>query len=227
MPTRYTAVFEWDGEAPAVGAGDGWLGGRLVRLSLEEEASMTAGLREFHEVVIDGRTYRTTSQKLVDEIQRQDLEIQEMNGRLIAANRTLQNVRGQLATAQRTVDDIRLALGTLSDDEADSIIAQTAPWVGPDTRSIVRRVVEVSDNVRGSRLPAAQGAPEKNTRTFFDALKKREAPDDAPGLADALGRAAILEEEHRYLSSALVSRCGPRKVGESWVDYARRTMGKT
>lgn len=258
MSTRYTASFEWDGEAPAVGAGDGWLGGRLVRLSFDDEmeadatiplttsqlfqaidrglsrwAAETGGSREFHEVVIDGRTYRTTSQKLMAEIQRQDLEIREMNGRLIAANRTLQNVQGQLATAHSTIGDYRVARGELSDDEANEISKRLYQQYGPTTPEFVRRAVEVADAVRYARLrtqpaPTAVGhMPLCPISSPLSSSAKQEAPDDAPGLADALGRAAVIEEEHRYLSSALIARCGPRRIGESWVDYARRTMGQS
>ena len=97
MSQRYTAVFEWDGEVPAVGAGDGWLGGRLVRVSFEDE------------------------------------------------------------------------------------------WTEPQNVTVT------------SNLPALEG----------------------------IDFAAVIEEEHRYLSSALLSRCGPRAIGETWVDYARRCMGQS
>ena len=219
MSQRYTAVFEWTGEPPAVSALNGWLGGRLVRLTLDDERTEeSAGPREFHEVVIDGRTYRTTSQKLVGEIQGQALEIQEMGGRLIAAHRTLQNVRAQLATSQRNETVGRMSRAGLSEDDAVEVIRAihlNSPkgYSAHDTVQLVRNIVEAADEVRVSRirkLAAVSSVPLSNP---FEAMAER---------ADAQ---AALEEEHRYLSSALLSRCGPRAIGETWVDYARRTMG--
>ena len=227
MSQRYTAVFEWEGEAPAVGAGDGWLGGRLVRLTLDDERTEeSAGPREFHEVVIDGRTYRTTSQKLVGEIQRQDQEIQEMNGRLIAANRTLQNVRGQLDTARRTIDDYRVACRALSDDEANEISKQLFQKYGPTTTGHVRGTVEAADALRAARTARQEPAGHMPLcpigLPFFGRLKKKVLSAE-----DLQAENKVLEEEHRYLSSALLSRCGPRAIGETWVDYARRCMGQS
>ena len=249
MPTRYTAVFEWEGDAPAIGAGDGWLGGRLVRLSFEEEPvgdgdhaipltnselfraiqrglddlRIQAAHREQHEVEINGVMYRTTNKKLVEEIQRQGLEIQEiqeMNGRLIAANRTLQNVRGQLATSQRNETVGRMSRAGLSEGEAVAVIRaihldSPKGYSAHDTVQLVRNIAEAADEVRAARirkLAAESSVPLSNP---FEAMAER---------ADAQ---ASLEEEHRYLSSALLSRCGPRAIGETWVDYARRCMGQS
>lgn len=221
MSQRYTAVFEWDGEAPAISALDGWRGGRLVRLTLEDERTEeSGGSREFHEVVIDGRTYRTTSQKLVEEIQRQTMEIQEMNGRLIAANRTLQNVQAQLVTARRNETVGRMERAGLTEDDAVEVIRAihlNSPkgYSAHDTVQLVRNIAEAADEVRVSRirkLAAESSVPLSNP---FEAMAER---------ADAQ---AALEEEHRYLSSALVARCGARKIGETWVDYARRSMGQS
>jgi hypothetical protein len=211
MSQRYTAVFEWDGEAPAISALDGWRGGRLVRLTLEDERTEeSGGSREFHEVVIDGRTYRTTSQKLVEEIQRQTMEIQEMNGRLIAANRTLQNVRGQLGTAQNNAAVYRRQRAALTADEAYVVVTKTAPWTG-STSDVVQRLVEIADEVRAARTDG---------REHLSGLLEPAVTAPAPDVA-------TLEEEHCYLSSALLSRCGPRAIGETWVDYARRCMGQS
>ena len=236
MSQRYTAVFEWEGEAPSVTAKDGWLGGRLVRLSLEEEPvgdgdraipltnselfeaiqrglddlRIQAAHRDLHEVVINDVVYRTTNKKLVEEIQRQDLEIQEMNGRLIAANRTLQNVRGQLGTAQNNAAVYRRQRAALTADEAYVVVTKTAPWTG-STSDVVQRLVEIADEVRAARTDG---------REHLSGLLEPAVTAPAPDVA-------TLEEEHRYLSSALLSRCGPRAIGETWVHYARRCMGQS
>ncbi len=34
MKTRYTAVFEFDGEEPLVKISDGWHGGKLIRVGI-------------------------------------------------------------------------------------------------------------------------------------------------------------------------------------------------
>ena len=252
MPTRYTAVFEWEGDAPAIGAGDGWLGGRLVRLSFEEEPvgdgestlpltnselfeaiqrglddlRIQAAHRDLHEVVINDVVYRTTNKKLVGEIQRQDQEIQEMNGRLIAANRTLQNVRGQLDTAHRTIGDYRVASGALSDDEANEICKRLFQQYGPTTTGHVRGTVEAADALRAARIARQEPAGHMPLcpigLPFFDRLKKKVLSAE-----DLQAENKVLEGEHRYLSSALIARCGARKIGETWVDYARRCMGQS
>lgn len=51
---RYTAVFEFDGEAPAVGAGDGWKGGKLCAVSFSDEFFALEKLRELAEAIADG-----------------------------------------------------------------------------------------------------------------------------------------------------------------------------
>jgi len=37
MKTRYTAVFEFDGDPPRVSKTDGWLGGQLVRIAFLDD----------------------------------------------------------------------------------------------------------------------------------------------------------------------------------------------
>ena len=236
MSQRYTAVFEWEGEAPAISALDGWRGGRLVRLTLEDERTKeSAGPREFHEVVIDDRTYRTTSQKLVGEIQRQDLEIQEMSGRLIAANRTLQNVRAQLATAQRNAAACHMERDGLTDAEAAEVLTKTHPWIGADgTEGLVQRIVEAADSVRIQRVQKLMAsletaAPAEAGHLPLCPISSPLAAPKGPGRSynETIEHLRVIEEEHRYLSSALLSRCGPRAIGETWVDYARRCMGQS
>jgi len=51
---RYTAVFEFDGEAPAVSAGDGWIGGKLCAVSFSDEFFALEKLRELAEAIADG-----------------------------------------------------------------------------------------------------------------------------------------------------------------------------
>ena len=222
MSQRYTAVFEWDGEVPAVGAGDGWLGGRLVRLSFEEDPvgdgestlpltnselfeaiqrglddlRIQAAHRDLHEVVINDVVYRTTNKKLVAEIQE-----------LRAAN-------------ERQSTEIlvhRTARAMLRQEEAAAIVTDLGPWPAAMANSgmvppeeIVRRIVEASDRRRAARPVLESVSP------VFEVPSAAPAPD-----------VATLEEEHRYLSSALLSRCGPRAIGETWVDYARRCMGQS
>lgn len=235
MSQRYTAVFEWDGEAPAISALDGWRGGRLVRLTLEDERTEeSGGSREFHEVVIDGRTYRTTSQKLVEEIQRQTMEIREMNGRLIAANRTLQNVQAQLATARRNETVGHMERAGLTDEEAEEVVKRTTPWSGPDPCSIVQRVVEFADSVRIERVQKLLAssdteAPAESGHMPLCPISSPLGAPKGPGRSynETIEHLRVIEEEHRYLSSALLSRCGPRAIGETWVDYARRCMGQS
>ena len=235
MSQRYTAVFEWEDEAPAVGAGDGWCGGRLVRLSFDEDpvgdgqpipltnselfAAIQRGLddlriqaahRDLHEVVINGVMYRTTSKKLVGEIE----ELRATNARQSSEIR-----------AHRT------ARAMLRPEEAAAVVTDTGPWpaamrdafVPPE--EIVRRIVEASDRRRASRPTLESVSPtalEKTLGSFFDALKKR-----VPDIEELAETNKVLEEEHRYLSSAQLSRCGPRAIGETWVDYARRCMGQS
>ena len=51
---RYTAVFEFDGEAPAVSASDGWMGGKLCAVSFADEFFALEKLRELAEAIADG-----------------------------------------------------------------------------------------------------------------------------------------------------------------------------
>jgi hypothetical protein len=51
---RYTAVFEFDGAAPGVSAGDGWKGGKLCAVSFSDEFFALEKLREVVEAIADG-----------------------------------------------------------------------------------------------------------------------------------------------------------------------------
>jgi len=51
---RYTAVFEFNGEAPAVSANDGWNGGKLCAVSFSDELFALEKLRELAEAIADG-----------------------------------------------------------------------------------------------------------------------------------------------------------------------------
>ena len=51
---RYTAVFEFEGEPPAINKNDGWKGGKLCAVSFQDDMIALEKLRELAEAIADG-----------------------------------------------------------------------------------------------------------------------------------------------------------------------------